>query len=117
MDMGEPFPVQHFNSAQEEIEAFNRRQRQDMERRSPESGLQRRRKFHKRYAQVGHSEHDGVDSDDPFHDGASDEGEEAWRNADGDRLQDFGVDEEVEFYDEDDIPLGELMRRKREQQS
>ncbi|KAF2221730.1 DHHC palmitoyltransferase-domain-containing protein [Elsinoe ampelina] len=42
-----------------------------------------------------------------------DDGEEAWRNAEGERLADFGVDEDVEFYDEDDIPLAELLRRRR----
>jgi palmitoyltransferase len=40
------------------------------------------------------------------------EGEEGWRNSEGERLHDFGVDEDVEFYDEDDVPLGELMRRR-----
>lgn len=40
-------------------------------------------------------------------------GEEAWRNSEGDRLDDFGVDEAVEFYDEDDIPLAELLSRRR----
>ncbi|CAI6284414.1 unnamed protein product [Periconia digitata] len=58
---------------------------------------------------------------------AEDDGEEAWRNAEGERLLDFGVDEEVEFYDEpvvvtgegedggddDDVPLSELLSRKR----
>ncbi|KAF1836685.1 zf-DHHC-domain-containing protein [Decorospora gaudefroyi] len=43
------------------------------------------------------------------------EGEAAWRNSEGERLQDFGVDEDVEFYDEqeDDIPLSELIARRR----
>jgi palmitoyltransferase len=43
------------------------------------------------------------------------EGEEGWRNSEGERLQDFGVDEDVEFYDEqdDDIPLAELISRRR----
>ncbi|KAH0150622.1 zf-DHHC-domain-containing protein, partial [Aureobasidium melanogenum] len=40
------------------------------------------------------------------------EGEEGWRNSEGERLNDFGVDEDVEFYDEDEVPLGELMKRK-----
>jgi palmitoyltransferase len=42
------------------------------------------------------------------------EGEEGWRNSEGERLQDFGVDEDVEFYDEqeDEIPLAELMARR-----
>jgi palmitoyltransferase len=48
------------------------------------------------------------------------EGEESWRNAEGERLRDFGVDEDAEFYDEardgdgeDDVPLSELLARKR----
>lgn len=71
--------------------------------------------------------------------GKDGDGEEAWRNSEGERLQDFGVDEEVEFYDEptvvaggatevsgysagyydggedddDDVPLSELLERKR----
>lgn len=40
------------------------------------------------------------------------EGEEGWRNSEGERLNDFGVDEDVEFYDEDEVPLAEVMRRK-----
>ncbi|THW02645.1 zf-DHHC-domain-containing protein [Aureobasidium pullulans] len=40
------------------------------------------------------------------------EGEEGWRNSEGERLNDFGVDEDVEFYDEDEVPLAELIRRK-----
>jgi palmitoyltransferase len=42
------------------------------------------------------------------------EGEEGWRNSEGERLQDFGVDEDVEFYDEqeDEIPLAELLARR-----
>jgi palmitoyltransferase len=44
------------------------------------------------------------------------EGEEGWRNSEGERLKDFGVDEDVEFYDEqeDEIPLAELISRRRE---
>lgn len=45
--------------------------------------------------------------------GSSDGGEEGWRNSDGDRLRDFGVDEDAEFYDEDDIPLAELLKRRK----
>ncbi|KAF2831301.1 zf-DHHC-domain-containing protein [Ophiobolus disseminans] len=46
---------------------------------------------------------------------ADGEGEEGWRNSEGERLQDFGVDEDVEFYDEqeDEIPLAELIARRR----
>ncbi|ORY19399.1 DHHC palmitoyltransferase-domain-containing protein [Clohesyomyces aquaticus] len=42
------------------------------------------------------------------------EGEESWRNSEGERLRDFGVDEDIEFYDEeDDVPLSELLARKK----
>lgn len=46
--------------------------------------------------------------------GEGDEGEEGWRNSEGERLKDFGVDEDVEFYDEqeDDVPLSELLARR-----
>ena len=42
----------------------------------------------------------------------SQSGEEGWKNSEGERLRDFGLDEDVEFYDQDEIPLGELMRRR-----
>ena len=46
----------------------------------------------------------------------SQSGEEGWRNSEGERLKDFGVDEDVEFYDErdDDVPLGQLLARRKE---
>ncbi|KAJ5421318.1 hypothetical protein N7491_009763 [Penicillium cf. griseofulvum] len=52
---------------------------------------------------------------EPDSGGDSDEGEESWRNAEGERLRDFGVDEEAEFYDEEDIPLGVLIQRRKQQ--
>ena len=39
-------------------------------------------------------------------------GEEEWRDSEGDRLDDFGVDEQVEFYDEDDVPLAVLLQQR-----
>ncbi|KAK5112481.1 hypothetical protein LTR62_004238 [Meristemomyces frigidus] len=46
-----------------------------------------------------------------------DAGEEGWRNKEGERLADFGVDEVANFYDEDDVPLAELLRRRKEKTS
>lgn len=43
-----------------------------------------------------------------------DAGEEGWRNKEGERLADFGVDEVADFYDEDDVPLAELIRRRQQ---
>ena len=48
------------------------------------------------------------------------DGEPGWTNSDGDRLRDYGVDEEVEDEDlippdaeEDDVPIAELLRRRK----
>ncbi|KAJ4330484.1 Palmitoyltransferase [Ascochyta clinopodiicola] len=63
-------------------------------------------------------DHDGDDASEEAEDeekySNEDEGEEGWRNAEGERLKDFGVDEDVEFYDEqeDEIPLSELIARR-----
>lgn len=97
------------------MEAFKQRQEQDLKR-WESTGLQRRRPFHQR---LENSEQvkglDGEETpDEDDYDGES--GEEAWKNSEGERLRDFGVDEEAEFYDnvdEDDVPLSELMRRKK----
>lgn len=40
----------------------------------------------------------------------------SWRNKEGERLADFGLDEDAEFYDEDDLPLSEIVRRRKTQQ-
>lgn len=40
------------------------------------------------------------------------DGEPGWTNSEGDRLRDFGVDEDVED-DDEDVPLGELLRRRK----
>lgn len=45
-------------------------------------------------------------------DGDGDDDDDGWRNEDGERLADYGVDEEVEDEDED-VPLAILVRRKR----
>lgn len=31
-------------------------------------------------------------------------------------MADFGLDEDAEFYDEDDLPLSEIVRRRKTQQ-
>jgi palmitoyltransferase len=47
-------------------------------------------------------------------DNGIDENSGGWMNSQGDRLRDYGVDEEAEVLtDEDDIPLGELIRRRK----
>lgn len=58
---------------------------------------------------------DESEEDYPIDDSRGDggDGEEAWRNKEGERLADFGVDEMADFYDEDDLPLAELIRRRK----
>ena len=69
------------------------------------------------------SEGSGSGSDDEAHvivrreENKDDGGEEAWRNKEGERLADFGVDEVAEFYDEDDLPLAEIIRRRKAEQN
>ncbi|KAJ5097799.1 hypothetical protein N7456_008520 [Penicillium angulare] len=100
-----------YSSARETVHAFNRRKFDDINRQRPFSEVQRRKRFHDRFQQ------DNYDSDEdrgpgPVYGDDPDEGEESWRNAEGERLGDFGVDEDVEFYDEDDVPLAVLMERR-----
>lgn len=98
-----------------EIDAFRHRQAADLHRRQRVStDVQRRQAFDKRFRSVessgnwdqekyAYEEHEAENGED---------GEEGWRNVDGERLKDFGVDEETEFYDEDNLPLFQLMTQK-----
>ncbi|KAA6406390.1 MAG: palmitoyltransferase pfa4 [Lasallia pustulata] len=98
-------------SKEEQIDSFRRRQERDIARiRVPHSQVQRRRPFHERYSHA--EELDAVERGTESDGRRSSEGEEGWRNSEGDRLQDFGVDEDADFYDEDNVPLAELLRRR-----
>ncbi|MCJ1437102.1 Palmitoyltransferase [Xylographa pallens] len=94
-------------SERDHLDAFRRRQQEDLKRhQAVESPAYRRKPFHQRYKEPAMDKENTQDRSLPS------EGEEAWRNSEGDRLNDFGVDEDVEFYDEDDIPLAELLSRR-----
>ncbi|KAF4210136.1 hypothetical protein CNMCM5878_004885 [Aspergillus fumigatiaffinis] len=77
--------------------------------------IQRRKRFHDRFNENKAKERDSESESDSSDDGEVHDGEEGWKNSEGDRLRDFGVDEEAEFYDEEDIPLGILIQRRRQQ--
>jgi palmitoyltransferase len=102
-----------------EIEAFRLRQIEDLKRFQENNGtVRRRQRFHTRFESTSSRD----DAERLPESGLADlapeeEGEEAWRNAEGDRLADFGIDEEAEFYDEEDIPLAELIRRRKNSRS
>lgn len=105
-----------YASARDQVEAFDRRQEADLDRPRPYSTVQRRKRFHERFQDEPSYESDDEQRPAQTYGNDSDEGEESWRNAEGERLRDFGVDEDVEFYDEDDIPLGILMEQRRGRQ-
>lgn len=108
----------------EEIENFKRRQQADMARYGPAAeGLQRRKPFYQRQWEQSrgvdvHEDHDEYGDEEYAEEGEL--GEEGWRNREGDRLRDFGVDEDIDFYDqnihyedEDNVPLAELIKRRK----
>ena len=109
---GRPFTYEEdTRSNREQIDAFRHRQKEDLKRFNRTDPLIRRRPFHERYRDNSQELRESpslIDSDK-----VSKRGEEAWRNSEGDRLDDFGVDEDIEFYDEDDIPLAELLLKHR----
>ncbi|KAF3001999.1 Palmitoyltransferase [Curvularia kusanoi] len=127
-DEGPAFTYRDAELSQEEtVQAFRARQAED--------AVRRRKPFVQRmeavrdggrggYARGGYEEDGLLDElddasgeeaeDEGRRYGDGDEGEEGWRNSEGERLKDFGVDEDVEFYDEqeDDIPLSVLIARR-----
>ncbi|KAF2750838.1 zf-DHHC-domain-containing protein [Sporormia fimetaria CBS 119925] len=104
-------------SASETLAAFQKRQADDIRRRKP--FVQRIEEQQRRVASILEEDEDafGSDAEEEYvaNKGRDEnEGEEAWRNSEGERLRDFGVDEDVEFYDEeDDLPLSELLARRK----
>jgi palmitoyltransferase len=92
-----------YESVDDERDAFKRRQEMDL----------------KRWQNVTGDKNIYADDDDGGEGGYGSEyeegldGEEGWTNSEGDRLKDFGVDEDADALDEDDIPLGELLRRRK----
>jgi palmitoyltransferase len=96
-------PQMVYESVDDERDAFKRRQEMDL----------------KRWQNVTGDKNIYADDDDGGEGGYGSEyeegldGEEGWTNSEGDRLKDFGVDEDADALDEDDIPLGELLRRRK----
>jgi palmitoyltransferase len=96
-----------------DVEAFRKRQEQDFQRQQLESTIRRRQPFRNRYDATAVAAND-TSSPSLYVDGDG-EGEESWRDEEGQRLNDFGLDEEAEFYDQEtdeDVPLAELLRKK-----
>jgi palmitoyltransferase len=103
-------PLSNYN----EIEAFKVRQQEDLLRRQNRPGIRHRQPFHKRQGSrpTPGGDYGNVGFDNNVEDSDSESGEEGWQDSGGNRLKDYGVDEAIEFYDEDDIPISELLRRR-----
>ncbi|KAL9086166.1 MAG: hypothetical protein Q9165_007231 [Trypethelium subeluteriae] len=118
-----------------DVQAFRRRQEEDMKRwRRDGDGVVRRTPFVERLEAsvrreqdgdgdgvgVGGEQSEGSDEDDEVERrpvAMNVRGEESWKNSEGESLADFGLDEDVEFYDEEDVPLSVLLQRKRLQKA
>lgn len=103
---------ERYGTVDEEREAFKRRQEKDYERWGFKNVSREEEEDEDTSGGEGGYEEEGLD------------GEEGWTNSDGDRLRDYGVDEDAEVIihgeeeeDEDDIPLGELLRRRKARKS
>ena len=95
----------------ERVSAFRRRQQGDFGRLAyGTSGTTIRR----RLDSVGNG-YDNLHKSQPPNIGNGGQDKEGWRNSEGDRLDDFGVDENAENFDEDNVPLVELIRRRQAQ--
>jgi len=110
---GKPFTRdEDLTPDQDRVSAFRQRQREDLKRFE-------HRPFTLRQGQLSEGRYRDTDQHDEPLDyelpdfGDSDERGKGWRDSEGDKLHDFGVDEDVEFFDRDDVPLAELQRRRR----
>jgi len=92
-----------YGSVEEEKEAFRKRQEHDMKRWQREKNG------------MGNEENEDEDGEEEYESEYEEglDGEEGWTNSEGERLRDYGVDEDAEELHDDDIPLGELIRRRK----
>lgn len=98
----EEFKMEEYRTIEEEVSAFKRRQREDYMKRGQKLDVSEDEESY---------EGSEDDYDIEYEEGI--DGEEGWTNSDGDRLRDYGVDEEAEVIGDDDVPIGELLRRRR----
>ena len=94
-----------------DVEAFRRRQREDLKRYNA-GATTSRQPFRERYRDEQRRDESFASQSDRTDDLVS--RRQGWRDSEGDRLDDFGVDEDAELNDEDDLPLADLVRRRHE---
>ncbi|KAJ9151816.1 Palmitoyltransferase PFA4 [Pleurostoma richardsiae] len=127
--------TQKSGSPEEERAAFRQRQAADLRRWQKvgeQSGiiaeLEEDEDEEEYNTRPGEEEEDGSteeedDSDDDYYYEEGMDGEPGWTNSDGDRLRDYGVDEDAEVdgvgavplddAEDDDVPIAELLRRRK----
>ncbi|KAL8823114.1 MAG: hypothetical protein Q9191_006160 [Dirinaria sp. TL-2023a] len=99
-------------STQNYVEAFHKRQAQDLMRFGMRpNAIVRNEPFQRPHTETESSLQTSKERFAPGKHG--NEGAEMWRSSEGDSLSDFGVDEGAEFYDEEQLPLAEILRRRR----
>ncbi|RMZ91847.1 hypothetical protein DV736_g895, partial [Chaetothyriales sp. CBS 134916] len=108
-DAKDAFTYHEYLTAEAEIEAFKQRQAADLARRVRTNGPQRRKPFHHRFDLETEQRVENEYLDD---DATDLSGEEGWQDSGGNRLRDYGVEEDIEFYDEDDMPIAKLLQRR-----
>lgn len=92
-----------------DVEAFRRRQKEDLKRYYA-GAITSRQPFRERYRGEQRRDESFASQSNRYDDlGGRKQG---WRDSEGDRLDDFGVDEDAELNDEDDVPLADLLRRR-----
>ena len=99
------------STIQSSVNAFRRRQQEDLKRYDQRVTTSiPRRPLHELHSDAGYRT-DSVPFQSAKSDNLGSDGE-GWRDSEGDRLGDFGVDEDAEFHDEDDMPLAALLRKR-----
>lgn len=97
-----PEEVMEYGSPSEQMEAFKKRQQKDYERWGAQKGEDVDDQEEPQELDEYESEYEeGMD------------GEAGWTNSEGDRLRDYGVDEAADVLADDDMPIGELLRRRK----
>lgn len=101
----------HGSSVEDEVAAFRRRQQADLKRWERPGEIQKQKNLGVRDALPSSDmEDEEWSSEGEYEEGM--DGQVGWTNSDGDRLRDYGVDEEADGLDED-LPLSELLRRQK----
>ena len=98
------------STIQRNVDAFRRRQQEDLKRYDQAATTSSQgRRLREQYGNAG-NRNGSLSSQSAHYDDLGNSGE-AWRDSEGDRLDDFGVDEDAELHNEDSIPLVELLRK------